>query len=234
MPEVALEGPLGQFDELSGHLHTGRSGSDDDEGHQAWDLGVTAFGGGHLGELERSVDPATQLERIVDALHPRRVDRELVPTEPRLRSTRSDDEVVVMMDMLGPQGPSGHRAGSEVDVGHLAEEHVGVALARQHLAGGRGDLAGAEDPGRHLIEQRLEQVVARLGEDRHVDIGPLEGSGGEQAPEPGADDDDARAGTGAGGRWVCSHVRGNVGQAPRMPSAHRGAHHTWSRFGDVT
>ena len=44
-------------------------------------------------------------------------------------------------------------------------------------------------PGRHLVEQRLEQVVAGLGDHRDVDVGALERLGAEQAPEAGADHD---------------------------------------------
>ena len=52
--------------------------------------------------------------------------------------------------------------GLEVDVGDLAEEHPGVLLAGEDLAGRRGDLALGEDAGRHLVEQRLEEVVGGL------------------------------------------------------------------------
>jgi len=44
--------------------------------------------------------------------------------------------------------------------------HGGVALAAQHVTDGRRDLAGREDPGRHLVEQRREQVMVGLVDER--------------------------------------------------------------------
>ena len=56
--------------------------------------------------------------------------------------------------------------------------------------GGR-DVALGEDAGGQLIQQRLEQMVVRAVDDRHVDVGAPQRLGGEQAAEPGADDHDA-------------------------------------------
>ena len=73
--------------------------------------------------------------------------------------------------------------GLEVDAGDLAEQHLGVLLAAEHLAGRRRDLALGEDAGRHLVEQRLEEVVRGLGDHRHVDVGAAQRLGAEQPPE---------------------------------------------------
>ena len=94
-------------------------------------------------------------------------------------------------------GPAQHHGRDllalEVDLGDLAEQHLRVALAAQHLAGRRGDLALGEDAGRHLVEQRLEQVVGGLGDQRDVDVGSAQRLGPEQPAEAGADDHDAVA-----------------------------------------
>src|SRR3712207_8001888 len=45
----------------------------------------------------------------------------------------------------------------------------GVLLVPQDLAGGRCDLALGQDAGGHLVQQRLEQVVAGLADDGDVD-----------------------------------------------------------------
>ena len=71
--------------------------------------------------------------------------------------------------------------------GDLAEQHGGVLLAGQDLTGRRGDLALGEDAGRDLVEQRLEEVVGRLGDHGDVDVGPLERLGAEQPTEARAD-----------------------------------------------
>jgi hypothetical protein len=49
------------------------------------------------------------------------------------------------------------------------------------------DLALAEDPGGHLVEEGLEQVVARLRDHRDVHVGALERFRAEQATETGTD-----------------------------------------------
>ena len=71
----------------------------------------------------------------------------------------------------------------EVDVGDLAQQHPGVLLVGEDLAGRRRDLALRQDAGRHLVEQRLEQVVGGLRDHRHVDVGALERLGAEQPAE---------------------------------------------------
>ena len=54
------------------------------------------------------------------------------------------------------------------------------------------DLALGEDAGGHLVEQRLEQVVGRLGDERDLDVvAALERLRAEEPAETGADDDDA-------------------------------------------
>ena len=65
----------------------------------------------------------------------------------------------------------------------VAEQDVRIRLARKHFAGRRGDLALGEDAGGHLVEQRLEEVVRGLGDERDVDVGALEGLGAEEAAE---------------------------------------------------
>ena len=72
----------------------------------------------------------------------------------------------------------------------LAEQDPGVALAGQHLARRRGDLALGEDAGRHLVEQRLEEVVGGLRDHRHVDVGAPQRLGAEEPAEAGTDHDD--------------------------------------------
>ena len=81
--------------------------------------------------------------------------------------------------------------GLEVDVGDLAEQDAGVRCCGEHLAGRRGDLALGEDAGRHLVEQRLEEVVGGLRDHRHVDVGAAQRLGAEEPAEAGTDHDDA-------------------------------------------
>ena len=194
--EVLAQGAVGELGDLAGHLHPGRAGADDDEGQQPVDLGLVL---GELGELEGAEDPAAQLEGVVDALHAGRELGEPVVAEVGLAGAGGDDQLVVGVHGGAAQHGRGDRAGGEVDVGDLAEDDAGVLLAAQDLAGRGGDLALGQDAGRHLVEQRLEQVVAGLADQRDVDVGLAQPLGGEQPAESGADDDDARAAAAASG-----------------------------------
>ena len=73
---------------------------------------------------------------------------------------------------------------------HLAQDHAQRRVVAQHVADGGGDLALGEDPGGHLVEQGLEEVVVGPVDQGDADRRPLEGPGGEEAAEAAADDDD--------------------------------------------
>ena len=167
------------------------TGPDDDEGHQPLDLLGRA---GELGPLEGAEDAAAQLERVVDGLHPGGEPGEVVVAEVALPRARGDDERVVGRDGLAVEDARGDGAGLEVDRGDVAQQDPGVVLAAQHLAGRRRDLALGEDAGGDLVEQRLEEVVGGLGDERDVHVRPAQGLGAEEPTEPGPDDDDAVTG----------------------------------------
>ncbi len=73
---------------------------------------------------------------------------------------------------------------------HLTEDDAQGRVVPQDVADGGRDLALREDPGGHLVEQGLEEVVVRPVDDGDADGRPLEGAGGEEAAEAAADDDD--------------------------------------------
>ncbi len=186
-PEVALEGAVGQLGDLAGHLHPGGAGADDDEGEQVVDV-LTAQRP-QLGHLEGPEDPAAQLQRVVDALHAGRELGELVVAEVGLPRAGGHDQRVVGHGGLAAEDLGGDRPVAEVDVGDRAQQDLRVLLAAEDLAGRRGDLALGEDPGRDLVEQRLEEVVGGLGHHGHLDVAATQLLGAEEPAEAGADDD---------------------------------------------
>ena len=74
---------------------------------------------------------------------------------------------------------------------HLGQQRAGVVLLLDHAAQRRRDQAGRQDPGRHLVEQRLEQVVVGPVDQRDVDVGAGQRADGVQPAEPAADHDHA-------------------------------------------
>ena len=188
-----------QFGDLPSHLDSGRAGSDDHERHpRRSQLGIVL----DLGHLEGAKDATAQLERVVDALEAGRVHSPLVVAEVRRFRARCDDQAVVASDHLVVQGPRGHRASVQIDIGHVPEHDAGVALVAQHLARGRSDLPIGEDARRDLIQQWLEEVVGGPVDQGHRDRGPFQAPGREQASEARADDHHAM-------RLRCSHVSEN-------------------------
>jgi hypothetical protein len=99
----------------------------------------------------------------------------------------------------------GHRALLEVDGLDLAEEHGCVGLLGEDLACRRGDPALGEDAGRHLVEQRLEEVVGGPGDHGDVDVCAAKCLGRKKPAEARTDHDDLVA----AGCVFFSHVRHN-------------------------
>ena len=64
--------------------------------------------------------------------------------------------------------------------------------AADDAADRRGDVARVQDRRRHLVEERLEQVVVAAIDERDVDGRLTEPQGGLEAAEPAAENDDAR------------------------------------------
>ena len=90
--EVLRQAAEGELADLPGQLDAGRSGADDDEGHaEPLQRGVAQV----LGDLQRAVDTPPQLHGVVDRLHARRDQGELVVAEVRLPGAGGDNEAVV-------------------------------------------------------------------------------------------------------------------------------------------
>ena len=177
-PEVAAQRMARQLRELPRELDAGRPCTDDDERQEAAPGNGVGLAFGHL---ERAQDPPTQLERVVDRLHPRRVVRELRMPEIRLARASRDDQAVVGDFAAAIQHLDREAACVEVDGDHVAEHDAGVPLVAQHVAQRRCDVSLGEDPRRDLVEQRLEQVVVGPVDERDVDVGPSQPPGGRES-----------------------------------------------------
>ena len=181
----------GQFADLAGQLHARGPRSDDGEGHEEALLrGV----GSRLGDLEGAVHAATELHGVVDRLHPRSDQRVLVVSEVRLPGSGGDDQAVVgIVERLTRKGGGVHHPRLEVESGDPGQGNLHVLVAAQQVPQHRRDLTGGEDAGRHLVEERLEQVMVALVDEGDVDVGPRQHAGGGKATESATDDDDTVA-----------------------------------------
>ncbi len=79
----------------------------------------------------------------------------------------------------------------QVNGEHFSLQNANVFMLRENAANGGSNLGGAQAGGRHLIQQRLEQVVVPPIDQRDIDV--RRGAqllGGVQSAEAPADDDD--------------------------------------------
>src|SRR3954454_23084131 len=90
----------------------------------------------------------------------------------------------------------------------IGEQTVVAAAVWRH----RRDIALGQDPGRDLVEQRLEEMMRRTVDDRDVAWRSAEPAGGEQSREACADDHHVMA--------VCRHgSRSTPGSEADNPGA---------------
>ncbi len=172
VPEATAQRLICQFGDLPGHFDTGRTGAHHGEGQQ---LGAAHRIAGTLGLFERAEDTATEFQRVVDRLHAGSELGEMIVAEVGLPGAGRDDQAVVRRGIGVPEQHRIHRLVLQIDVGDVAQQHLGVLLLTQDHAGGRRDLAFGDDAGGHLVQQRLEQVVGGAGDQLDVDVGTFQG-----------------------------------------------------------
>jgi hypothetical protein len=177
-----------QLGHLPHQLHAGRARSDHDEREPLRALDRV---GGDLGHLEREQDGVAQVPGVLDRLHAGGVAGELVTPEVGVRCARRDHERVVGQRERPPVRALGrHHPLFEVDVGDLGQQRARVRLFLDHTAQGGRDQPGRQDARRHLVEQRLEQVVVGAVHHRDVHVGVRQRAHRVEPAEAPADDDD--------------------------------------------
>ena len=140
-------------------------------------------------------------------LSPGAVGAPLVVPEVGVRGAARHDQVVVRQPLAVAGGTIREDelfAGS-IDRAHLGEEDLDVSLPPQDPADGRRDVAGRERGHRHLIEQRLEDVMIPAVENGEPNARAPQGAGGIKPAKAAADDDDmgkSHVG-GACSPWYC-------------------------------
>ena len=167
------------------HFDAGRPRADHDEGHERFPRrGVFHL----LRGLERHEHPASNLERVVQALEAR---REFLPfrvAEVGVPGARRDDEIIVID--LSVRGD--HFFQGRIDPPRFGEDHFGILLVAKDVAERLGDIRGRKRRGGHLIKQGLEEmmILAIQQGDARVDVAqPLRYF---EASETSTDDNDAR------------------------------------------
>ncbi|MDB5217598.1 MAG: hypothetical protein JWO86_5525 [Myxococcaceae bacterium] len=182
--EVTSEDEVRQLGDRARELDAGGAAADHREREE---LAPRAHVGLALGAFEGEEHAAADLERVLEVLQSGRMDLPVVVTEVRgLRADREHEPVVreglvrFVSDVNGPR--------LEIDARDVTEHDAHVGIAGEDAADGRCDLGGGEARHRHLIEERLEEVVVGAVDQRDLDVAPGERLRGLEAAEAAAHD----------------------------------------------
>ena len=176
-----------ELGDRAGQLDAGGAAADDREREE---LAPRAHVGLAFGALEREEHAPPDLEGVLEVLQARSVDLPVVVTEVRGLRADGEDQPVVRERLLRLVVDVDHTC-FEVDVRDVSEHDTHVAVAGEDGADRGSDLSGRETGHRHLVEERLEEVIVRAVDQRDVDVGPRERLGGFEPAEAASDDDDA-------------------------------------------
>jgi len=183
--EIVAQGFAGDFGEGAGEFEAGGAGSDNDESEPGAGFGGI---GGTLGALEGVEKFVTDGGGFLEGFE---------------AGSGFTPDVIAVVGSLGASGDDEGVVGIfggvakmdelffGVDVYGFAQEDLGVFLAAQDGAQGRGDFAGREGAGGDLVEERLKEVEVALINEDDFGVGALQGAGSDQAAETAAQDDNA-------------------------------------------
>ncbi len=177
-----------ELGDLADDLDAGRPGADDDEGQIGFALALV---GCHVRHFERTQNVIPQVASVLQRLHSGRELRPLVVPEIRMGCAGGHYQGVVRQRY--PRAVRRDRADGlrrQVDVHDFAEHDVGVLLFVHNASQRRRDQTLGQDAGGNLIEQRLEQMMVRPVDQRHVDVGLRQHSADVDATETSADHND--------------------------------------------
>jgi hypothetical protein len=168
--KVTREHEVRELGDRAGQLDAGGAAADDREREELAPRADIRLAFGAF-ECEEHAPP--DLEGVLEVLQAGSVDLPVVVTEVRgLRADGEDQPVVgerllrIVVDV--------DLARFEVDVAHVTEHDPHVGLAGEDGADRGCDLGGREARHRHLVEERLEEVIVRAVDQRDLDVSARE------------------------------------------------------------
>ncbi len=142
-----------------------------------------------LGALEGEQHAAADFVGILQRFQARRVHRPVVVAEIAVGGAGGDDQAVVG-DLVA--AIEHHGAARNVDAPRFAVDHGGVLLVGEDVPDRRRHRRRRESRGRHLVQQRLKQVMVGAVDHRDAHRRACECARSEQAAETAAKHDDVR------------------------------------------
>src|SRR6266542_2937728 len=183
--EIARQDVPGNLADGSRELGARRAAADQHESQEGPSPAGARF---PLGLLEGEEDPSPDLEGILQVLQSRRARLPLLVSEVGMPRSGCEDEEVVSDTTVGHDDV----AGSGVHRDRVREQHLRVLLPAQDRTNRIGDVARRERRGRHLVEERLEEMVIAAIHDGDLNRGVAKCLRGREPSEARTDDDDAR------------------------------------------
>jgi hypothetical protein len=138
------------------HFDPGRSRSHHHERQQALGRGAIGL---RFCDLEGLQDLVPQDDRVREALQARRERFVFVVPEVALVNAGREHEEIVRNASRAIRGFENDAAAPDVDACDVAKEHRRIPLPAQQGAKGRRDVRGRQERCRHLVQQRLKEVV---------------------------------------------------------------------------
>ena len=182
--EIVAQSFAGDFGEGTGEFEAGGAGTNDDEGQPG-----TGFGGigGAFGTLEGVEKFVTDGGGFFEGFE---AGSNFAPgvfaVVGGLGACGNDESVVRIFSGVAKM----NEFFDGVEIHGFAEKDLGILLAAEDGTQRRGDFAGREGAGGHLIEERLEEMEVALIDEGDLGGGALQSACGNEAAETAAEDDD--------------------------------------------
>jgi hypothetical protein len=188
-PKIARHGAVRNLSERTRQLNPRRPRADHHKRSQHFALVCVLFA---LSTLERHQHAVPDLERVVNRLQAGRHALPLVVAEVAVRSARGDNQVVVLNVPVRVAVGDHHLLVRHIHRLRVRQQHLGIFLLAQDLPDRRRDIRRSQRRRRHLVQQRLKQVVVAPVKHRDPHRRAVQLARGVDAAETGAENHDSR------------------------------------------
>src|SRR5207237_98751 len=141
------------FGQGAGELYASRAAAHD---HKIERRVPASFGGIAFRQLKGQQHAAANFDSVFDGFQPRCQRFPFIVSEISMAGSSGNDQIVVRNIAIAKF----HNFPREIEILHVAHEHLNIAIAAENPADGGGDFARRQTRSRHLIEQRLKSVAA--------------------------------------------------------------------------
>src|SRR3984957_985347 len=188
-PELGFQRAAHQHGDSTSHLHSGGTGSDQDEGEQI-PVPTRIFLSFRL--FKRLQDFVSDRHCIREALQPWRKPFKFVVAKVTVRDACCQNQVIVCESYLFAIDVANNNALLIlVHACDFSKNHGRILLVSQDSTDWGTNLAGSQHRRRHLIKQRLKQMMVCSIDQEDLSVSVMQGFGCCQSAKTPADDNDS-------------------------------------------